>query len=108
MLHATVPFATAWLGENHFEAVPTAVYGIVLLVGAAIAYTILERSLVAHQGSSSKLARALGSDRKGKLSIALYALAIGLSFVQHQISAALYVVVALIWLVPDRRIESHA
>jgi uncharacterized membrane protein len=100
-----VPFVTGWMGENHFEAVPTALYGFVLLM-CAIAYTILQKCIIADEGKNSKLAQAVGDDVKGKLSAALYVTAIGLAFFEHWISCALYVVVALIWLVPDRRIEA--
>ena len=102
-----VPFVTGWMGENHFAAVPTAGYGVVMFM-SAIAYTILARILVAHHGADSRLARALGEDTKGKVSLALYAAAIALAFVTHWASHAIYVAVALIWLVPDRRIESVA
>ncbi len=101
-----VPFVTGWMGENHFAAVPTAAYGGVLLM-AAVAYTVLESAIIAEQGPGSRLAAAVGTDRKGKLSIALYALAIALAFVDQWLSDGLYVVVALMWLVPDRRIESR-
>lgn len=100
-----VPFATGWMGTNHFASVPTAVYGVVLL-GAAVAYTILQRTIIARQGAESKLAAALGRDLKGKVSPLFYIAAIPLAFVNQWISDALYVAVALIWLVPDRRIES--
>jgi len=100
-----VPFTTGWMGENHFAALPTAVYGFVLLM-AAIAYTILQNLLVAHHGPGSRLAQALGSDTKGKVSLALYLCAIPLAFVNEWIADAIYVAVALIWLVPDPRIES--
>jgi uncharacterized membrane protein len=99
-----VPFTTGWLGENHGAAEPTALYGVVL-VCAAIAYTILQGAIIAAHGPGSKLAAAVGADRKGKASILLYAAAIPLAFVRQEISDALYVVVALLWLVPDRRIE---
>jgi uncharacterized membrane protein len=99
-----IPFTTAWMGENHFAAVPTAVYGCVLLL-AAIAYTILQSSLIAANGSDSLLARAVGSDFKGRISVLLYAVAIGLAFVNQWISDAIYVANAAIWLIPDRRIE---
>jgi len=99
-----VPFTTGWMGENHFAAVPTAVYGIVMLC-AAVAYYILQTTIVSAQGPSSKLARAIGSDWKGKLSPLMYAAAIPLAFVNELIADALYIAVALIWLVPDRRIE---
>jgi uncharacterized membrane protein len=99
-----VPFATGWMGENHFAPLPTAVYGVVLLL-AAVAYTILQATIIAYEGPSSKLAAAVGGDTKGRLSLALYAAAIPLAFVQEWISDAIYVFVALMWLVPDRRIE---
>jgi uncharacterized membrane protein len=100
-----VPFATGWMGENHFAPLPTAVYGVVLLL-SAIAYTILQAALVALEGKEARLARAVGSDLKGKLSLAAYAAAIPLAFVREWMSDVLYVGVALLWLVPDRRIES--
>ena len=98
------PFATAWMGENHFEAVPTAVYGAVLLM-AAIAYFILARSIIRKEGPDSVLARAFGRDWKGKISPIIYSVAIALSFVNQWLSQALFVTVAVMWLVPDRRIE---
>ena len=101
-----VPFATGWMGENHFAPLPTAVYGGVLIL-AAVAYTILSRALVAEQGPDSKLARAMGNDLKGKVSLVLYATAIGLAFVNQWIADAIYLLVALMWLVPDSRIESR-
>ena len=100
-----VPFVTGWMGENHFASLPTAVYGAVMVM-AAVAYTILQSAIIAHHGAGSRLAAAVGGDRKGKISMALYAAAIPLAFVREWISDALYVAVALIWLVPDRRIES--
>ncbi len=100
-----VPFVTGWMGRNHLEAVPTAVYGVVM-VAAAVAYTILQLSIVRHEGRHSKLGAALGKDIKGKLSIVLYVSAIVLAFINERISQTIYVIVALIWLVPDRRIES--
>ena len=99
-----LPFATGWMGENHFTPTPTATYGVVLLL-AAVAYFILQFAIIARHGPQSLLARALGRDRKGKLSIVAYLVAIPLSFVNPRISNALYIVVALIWLIPDRRIE---
>jgi len=99
-----MPFATGWMGENGFAALPTAVYGGVLLM-CGVAYTILQRSILAVEGRGSTLARAVGRDRKGLLSIACYALAIPLAFVADRLADALYVAVALMWLVPDRRIE---
>jgi uncharacterized membrane protein len=101
-----VPFATAWMGENHFAPAPTAAYGIVLLM-AAIAWTILQSSIIRHDGPQSKLKAAVGSDLKGKVSALLYIAAIPLAFVHELIADAIYALVALIWLVPDRRIESH-
>lgn len=99
-----IPFVTGWMGENHFAPLPTAGYGVVLLL-AAIAYTILQYAIVALHGPNSRLAGAVGKDVKGKLSIALCAIAIPTAFVNQWIADALYVSVALIWLVPDRRIE---
>jgi uncharacterized membrane protein len=99
-----VPFATAWMGENEFASVPTAVYGCVLLL-TAIAYTIVVEAIIAHQGAHSKLRAAIGSDKKGKISALLYVAAIPLAFVHREISWAIFVIVALIWLAPDRRIE---
>jgi len=100
-----VPFTTGWMGENHLAPLPTAIYGGVLLL-AAMAYTLLQTAIVAHQGPHSRLAAAVGNDGKGKISILLYAAAIPLAFVHPWIAVALYVFVALMWLVPDRRIES--
>ncbi|HEX6631809.1 MAG TPA: TMEM175 family protein [Gemmatimonadaceae bacterium] len=99
-----VPFVTAWMGENHFAPVPTAAYGVVLLL-AAIAYWVLQGRIVASQGPASVLAAAVGRDLKGKLSPLLYVLAIALAFVRPWLSEALYVGTALMWLIPDRRIE---
>jgi uncharacterized membrane protein len=99
-----VPFVTGWMGENGFAPAPTALYGAVLL-SAAIAYWILQRAIIAGQGDDSLLAKAVGRDLKGKISPLLYLIAIPSAFVSQWISAALYVLVALIWLVPDRRIE---
>jgi uncharacterized membrane protein len=101
-----VPFTTGWMGENHFSSLPTAVYGAVLLA-AGIAYFILQQAILHEQGHGSKLAAALGRDLKGKISPLIYAAAIPLSFVREWIADALYVTVALIWLIPDRRIESR-
>jgi uncharacterized membrane protein len=100
-----VPFVTGWMGENHFAPLPTAVYGGVLLL-SGVAYTVLQTVLVAAQGPGSKLAAAVGSDAKGKLSMGLYVFAIPLAFVNQWIADGIYVFVALMWLVPDRRIES--
>ena len=98
------PFVTAWMGENHFAPVPTALYGVVLLM-AAIAYWILQRRILLSEGPESLLARAVGSDFKGNASPVIYLIAIPAAFVSVWISAACYVGVALWWLVPDRRIE---
>jgi uncharacterized membrane protein len=99
-----VPFVTAWMGENHFASTPTALYGVVLLM-AAIAYWILQRQILHAEGPQAVLAVAVGRDIKGKLSPLLYALAIGTAFVHPGIADVLYVLVALMWLLPDRRIE---
>jgi len=99
-----VPFATAWMGENHFEKWPVALYGLILLL-AAIAYTILVRALLALHGPESLLADALGSDFKGKISIVIYMVAIPLAFVNPWVAYGIYVLVAVMWLVPDKRIE---
>ena len=99
-----VPLATEWMGTTWPAALPTAAYGVVLLL-AAVAYTALQATIIARQGEHSRLAEAVGRDRKGKLSLALYAAAVPLAFVHPWIAAALYVAVGLIWLVPDRRIE---
>jgi uncharacterized membrane protein len=99
-----VPFVTGWMGENHFASLPTAFYGVVML-GAGFAYLILQRAIIAHHGRQSKLARAVGRDFKGKLSAVSYVIAIVLAFVNQWISDAIYVAVALMWLIPDRRIE---
>jgi len=98
------PFFTAWMGENHLAPVPTAAYGVVLLM-AAIAYYILQRAIIAHQGPHSLLASALGSDWKGKLSPLGYIFGMMLAFVSPWIAGALYAFMAAIWLIPDRRIS---
>ncbi len=98
------PVGTAWIDENHVAPVPTALYGFILLM-AAIAYYILQLAIIARHGRDSLLASAIGRDRKGKLSVVLYLAAIPLSFVHPLIGNAIYVSVALVWLVPDRRIE---
>jgi TMEM175 potassium channel family protein len=100
------PFATGWMGENHFAQVPTAVYGCVLLA-AAVAYFLLQSAIIADQGPGSRLAVAVGKDLKGKISPVLYAAAIPLAFVREWLADAIYVAVALMWLVPDPRIESR-
>lgn len=99
-----VPFVTGWIGENHFDPIPMALYGIVLLM-AAIAYFILQKSIIKSQGENSLLAQAVGNDIKGKMSPVIYLLAIGSNFFSQWISGALYLLVALIWLIPDKRIE---
>lgn len=99
-----VPFVTGWIGENHFDPIPMALYGIVLLM-AAIAYFILQKSIIKSQGENSLLAQAVGNDIKGKMSPVIYLLAIGSNFFSQWISGALYLIVALIWLIPDKRIE---
>jgi len=99
-----IPFVTGWMGENHFASMTVALYGAVLLL-SAIAYFILSRALIRHDGDASTLARALGGDFKGKVSVVLYVAAIALAFVNRWLSLALYVAVAVMWLVPDRRIE---
>jgi uncharacterized membrane protein len=101
-----VPFVTAWVGEHPEAAVPSAAYGLVLLM-CGVAFSILLRALLACPGGNPRLAAAVGSDRKGNLSVLLYAAAIGLAFVNQWIADAIYVAVALIWLVPDRRIEKE-
>ncbi len=99
-----VPFTTAWLGENQLSAWPAALYGIVLLL-AAVAYFVLTRTLIRLHGQDSTLARSIGKDRKGEISIVIYAVAIPLAFLQPWIACAGYVIVAIMWLIPDRRIE---
>jgi len=101
-----IPFVTSWVGENPLAPLPVAVYGVVLLL-AAIAFFILVRALLKRHGGDSVLAMAVGNDFKGKISIVIYALAIPLAFVNPLISFALFVLVAVIWLVPDRRIEER-
>lgn len=99
-----IPFATAWMGETSFAALPTAVYGLLLLF-SAIAYTILTRALIAVHGADSVLAKAVNRDVKGKLSLVLYLSAIPLAFVSRWLAGGLYVLVAVMWLIPDPRIE---
>ena len=98
------PFVTGWTGENHFAAMPTALYGLVLFM-AAMAYWILQSTIIRHQGKDSLLAKAVGRDIKGKISPMIYIAAIPLAFVESWIANGLYVLVALMWIVPDRRIE---
>ncbi len=100
-----IPFATGWMGENHFAPAPAALYGVVLLM-AAIAYMILQQVIIASQGQESLLKKAVGGDWKGRLSPVLYAVAIPLAFRSQWLSLGLYVFVALLWLIPDRRIEN--
>ena len=99
-----VPFATAWMGENHFAKLPTAIYGVALLM-PALAYFILQKAILRREGQNSTLAAALGRDFKGKISPVLYAAAIALSFVSPLLAGIIYVFVAVMWLIPDRRIE---
>ena len=99
-----IPFVTNWMGENHLAAWPVALYGSVLLF-AAIAYFILAHVLISLHGADSKLARALGGDFKGKISMVIYLVAVPLAFVNSWVACGLYVLVAITWLVPDRRIE---
>jgi uncharacterized membrane protein len=100
------PFATGWMGENHFASLPTALYGGVLLM-AGVAYWLLQQRIIAVHGRDSTLARVVGRDLKGKLSPLLYLCAIGLAFVDTRLANAIFVLVALMWLIPDRRIESR-
>ncbi len=99
-----IPFVTAWMGENHFASWPVALYGVVMLM-SGIAYYILAHSLIKHHGTDSTLGRAVGSDFKGKISVVLYAAAIPLSFLFRWAALGIYIFVAVMWLVPDRRIE---
>ncbi|MES1190713.1 MAG: TMEM175 family protein [Steroidobacter sp.] len=102
-----VPFATAWMGENHFESLPVATYGVVLLF-SGIAYFILVRALLARHGRDSTLGKAIGDDFKGKISVVFYVIAIPLAFVHVLISGVIYLTVALMWVIPDLRIERVA
>ena len=99
-----VPFATGWVGHQALAELPTATYGVVLLL-AAVAYYVLSRAILAGEGPDSALAKAVGSDRKGKASVVIYAVAVLLALVQPWLAMALYTLVAVIWLIPDRRIE---
>lgn len=99
-----IPFVTGWMGENHFASAPLMLYGVMLLM-AAIAYWILQREIISGNGKTSPFAKALGKDIKGKISPLLYSIGIACSFFNHWLSGALYVLVALIWLIPDRRFE---
>jgi uncharacterized membrane protein len=100
-----IPFVIRWMDETHFAALPTSIYGLVLAL-SAIAYLMLERSIIECNGPDSKLARAVGSEVKGKVSLFTYVLASLLAFVQPWIALGLYVLIAMMWFVPDRRIES--
>jgi uncharacterized membrane protein len=99
-----IPFATAWMGENHFTRWPVILYGL-LLIMTGFAYTILCRLLIKEAGMDSPIAKALGGDWKGKLSVIAYAIAVGLAFINPWLAFSIYVIVALMWLIPDRRIE---
>jgi uncharacterized membrane protein len=99
-----IPFVTGWMGENHFATLPIALYGVVLLMNG-IAYYILSRMLIGRNGPDSLLAKAVGNDGKGKISVLLYAVAIPLAWVNRWLALAIYVAVAVMWLIPDRRIE---
>jgi uncharacterized membrane protein len=99
-----IPFVTGWMGENHFAALPVALYGAVMLL-AGVAYYILAHALIALHGKDSAIAKALGRDFKGKVSVVIYAIAIPLAFVNSLLACGLYVLVAVMWLIPDRRIE---
>ena len=101
-----MPFVTGWMGENHFAPLPTALYGVVLMF-AGVAYYILEQVIIRSQGPNSRLREAVGNDAKGKISVLLYLAAIPLAFVHQLLSDAIYVLVALMWLIPDRRIEQR-
>ncbi len=98
------PFATGWMGENHFASAPTALYGVILFM-AAIAYKVLQQTVIASEGPASLLKKAVGSDWKGNISPILYITAIGTAFLWQWVAQAIYITVALLWLVPDRRIE---
>jgi len=98
------PFGTGWMGENHFTPLPTALYGAVLLL-AAFAYLILQNLIIKSEGRNSKLAASIGNDWKGRLSAVIFAAGIALSFVQPALAGGLYVLPALLWLIPDRRLE---
>lgn len=99
-----LPFATAWMGENHFKSNPVALMGIILFL-SAVAYTILSKSIIKSHGQDSTLAKAVGKDIKGKVSVLLYVIAIALAFFMPYISAGIYLLIAIIWLIPDKRIE---
>jgi uncharacterized membrane protein len=102
-----VPFVTAWMGENHFDPSPVTLYGVVMMM-SGVAYYILSNTIIRHHGADSALRAAVGKDVKGVMSVAMYAAAIAVSFVNHWIALATYVAVALMWLIPDPRIERRA
>jgi len=102
-----VPFVTAWMGENHFEQQPVALYGVVMMM-AGVAYYILTTTLIRHHGPESGLRAAVGNDFKGMISVVMYVIAITVSFANHWVSLAIYVAVTLMWLIPDPRIEKRA
>ena len=100
-----VPFVTGWMGENHYAPMPTAAYGVILVM-SAVSYTLLQQAILLHHGPESKLAKAVGGNGKGMLSLALYLAAVPLAFVNQWLSDAIYVTVAIIWFAPDRRLEA--
>ncbi|MFL5598937.1 MAG: TMEM175 family protein [Gemmatimonadaceae bacterium] len=100
-----MPFVTGWMGENHFAPIPTALYGFVLMM-AGVAYYVLEHTIIRSQGINSRLAEAVGGDLKGKISVILYMVAVPLALIYEFVSYAIYIGVALMWLIPDRRIET--
>ena len=100
-----IPFTTGWMGENHFASLPVAIYGLNLLL-CGVAYTILTMAIIAAQGKGSDIARAVGSDTKGKISVAAYVISVPLAFVSPLLAGAIFVAVALMWFIPDRRIEN--
>ena len=102
-----VPFVTAWMGENHFEQQPVALYGVVMMM-SGVAYYILTTTLIRHHGPESGLRAAVGKDFKGMISVVMYVIAIAVSFANHWVSLAIYIAVALMWLIPDPRIEKRA
>jgi uncharacterized membrane protein len=99
-----IPFVTGWMGENHFDEWPVAAYGVVMLMSGC-AYYVLTHTIIKHHGPGSTLQAAIGRDEKGVISVVIYAMAIGLAFVNRWTSLGLYVAVAIMWLIPDRRIE---
>lgn len=101
-----IPFATSWMEKTHFAMVPTALYGCILLL-AAVAYTLLQRAIISHHGKSSALAEAIGNDFKGRISLVAYILAIPAAFLNVWISIAIYVLVGVMWIIPDARIEKR-